>query len=92
MVAGGFALMDNTVTRNPTNQAFVLNLMDWLARDDAFLAVRSRGLKAAPLDELSDGTRSSVKYANVIGLPMLLTAFGLVRWRLRESRRKKVSL
>jgi hypothetical protein len=37
--------------------------------------------------ELSDGVRTAVKFGNALGLPLLLAVFGLVRWRLRESRR-----
>jgi gliding-associated putative ABC transporter substrate-binding component GldG len=77
---------------SPTNQAFVLNLLDWMVMDDAMLAIRSRGLEAAPLDELSDASRKAVKYANIVGLPLAFIAFGIIRWRLREARRRRIRL
>jgi ABC-type uncharacterized transport system involved in gliding motility auxiliary subunit len=66
--------------------------MDWLVHDDALLAVRTRGLRAAPLKDVEEGTRRSVKYANIIGVPFFCIAFGLIRWRRREGRRSRVSL
>jgi hypothetical protein len=50
-------------------------------------------LAGSPLQaELSDGTRNAVKFGNALGMPFLLVAFGLVRWRLREARRARVSV
>jgi hypothetical protein len=47
-------------------------------------------LEAAPLRELTDGQRNTVKYLNMLGLPLVFVAFGLVRWRVRERRRGRV--
>ncbi|HCF62484.1 MAG TPA: ABC transporter permease, partial [Myxococcales bacterium] len=59
----------------------------------ALLAVRTRGLAAAPFDkDLTDGKRNAARYLNILGLPLAFVGFGLVRWRMRESRRSKVSL
>ena len=74
------------------NEALALNLIDWLLLDEQLLAVRSRGLGAAPLDELTGATRTSIKYGNIAGLPGLFILLGLVRWRRRENRRKSASL
>lgn len=89
VVIGGSSFVDDQFLA-PGNQALVLNLLDWLLLDDALLAVRTRGLDAAPLAELDDDQRAVVRYANVIGLPLLLIAFGVLRWRLRERRRALV--
>lgn len=72
------------------NQALVMNLMDWLVLDEALLAIRARGLAAAPLEELDEGQRATVRYANVVGLPLAFVLFGIVRWRMRERRRTLV--
>lgn len=89
LVAGGATFIQDQFL-SMGNQALLLNLMDWLVLDDAMLAVRSRGLEAAPLKELTDGQRNAVKYANMLGLPLVFVAFGLVRWRVRERRRAHV--
>jgi ABC-type uncharacterized transport system involved in gliding motility auxiliary subunit len=92
IVAGGSAaLWDDFMSS--ANQAFLLNVADWLLLDSALLNMRTRGLAEAPLDkELSDATRNTVKYGNVLGIPFLFTAFGLVRWRMREARRSRVTV
>ena len=78
---------------SPQGAALSLNLIDWLLLDEALLAMRSRGLSGAPIDDdLSDGTKTFVKYGNIVGLPLAFVAFGLVRWRRREARRSKVKL
>jgi ABC-type uncharacterized transport system involved in gliding motility auxiliary subunit len=89
VVIGGSSFIDDQFLA-PGNQALVLNLLDWLLLDDALLAVRTRGLDAAPLVELDDRQRALVRWANVIGLPLALVAFGIARWRLRERRRALV--
>ena len=91
LVAGGSMFIQDQFM-GKGNEAFILNLVDWLVMDEAMLSVRSRGLAAAPLGEVSDGARSTVKLANVVGLPFLFVAFGLARWRMRENRRAKVTL
>jgi ABC-type uncharacterized transport system involved in gliding motility auxiliary subunit len=91
VVGGGSGFMTDQFF-SAGNEALLLNVMDWLVRDDALLAVRTRGLRAAPLEDVSDGTRRSVKYANILGAPALCIALGLLRWRRRESRRSRVTL
>ena len=47
----------------------------------------------APLQaELSNGTRTGMKLGNAFGMPLLLVAFGLVRWRMREARRARATV
>jgi ABC-type uncharacterized transport system involved in gliding motility auxiliary subunit len=76
----------------PPNAALLLNVADFLLLDPAMLAMRTRGLTEAPLKRnLSDGVRGAAKYGNAVGVPLLLSAFGLVRWRMRERRRARVS-
>lgn len=75
-----------------TNVALMLNIVDWLLLDPALLGMRTRGLIDPPIDpELSDGARNAVKYGNVVGVPLLLVFYGLVRWRTRESRRRRLN-
>jgi ABC-type uncharacterized transport system involved in gliding motility auxiliary subunit len=91
VVAGGSGFMADKFF-SPGNEALLLNVMDWLVRDDALLAIRTRGLRAAPLADVADSTRRSVKYANILGAPVLCVLFGLMRWRRRESRRSRVTV
>jgi hypothetical protein len=78
---------------SPPNQVLALNIVDWMLADSALLEMRAREFADAPLDtDLSDGIRQAVKYGNILGIPFLLVIYGLVRWRLRESRRRTLKL
>jgi hypothetical protein len=75
------------------NQALALNVADWLMLDSSLLQMRSRGLTVAPLQsDLSDATRNGYKFFNALGIPVLLALLGLIRWRMRESRRAAVKV
>lgn len=91
LVFGGSSVIQDQFLSG-TGQALVLNLVDWLLLDDAMLDIRTRGLVAAPLEEVSDSKRATLKYFNIIGIPLIFVAIGLVRWRLRERRRALVTV
>jgi gliding-associated putative ABC transporter substrate-binding component GldG len=94
IVAGTSTLVqDDFVGQSRSNQALLLNVADWMVLDSAMLAMRTRGMQLAQLKpEISDGTRNLAKLGNALGLPLLLAVVGLVRWQLRESRRKSVKV
>ncbi len=91
LVVGTSTLLANQFLGAP-GQALALNLVDWLLLDEAMMAIRTRGLAEAPLAELSDGLRTTLKFLNILGLPVLFAAVGLLRWRLRERRRSTIRL
>ncbi len=87
----GSSTMVNEQVLGPPNAALFLNLVDWMVLDPKLLAMRNRGAGEAPFaPDLSDGTRNGVKFGLTIGVPLLLTLLGVVRWRLRESRKARL--
>lgn len=75
------------------NQMLALNMVDWMLADAALLEMRGRTFSDAPLDtNLSDALRQTVKYGNILGVPFLLVLYGLLRWRMRESRRRSLKI
>jgi gliding-associated putative ABC transporter substrate-binding component GldG len=75
------------------NQLLALNIVDWMLADAALLEMRSRTFSDAPLNtNLSDGVKQAVKYGNILGVPALLIIYGLIRWRMRESRRHSLKI
>jgi gliding-associated putative ABC transporter substrate-binding component GldG len=89
----GTATMLNEQVLGPPNGALFLNLVDWLVLDPKLLAMRSRGAGEAPFSpDLADATRNAVKFGCTAGVPGLLILLGLVRWQLREARRKKLAV
>ncbi len=67
------------------------NLVDWLAEDTDLIAVRGKKVER-PLEKLENGQRAAIKYANVVGAPLLLTIIGIIAWRVRERRRRNITL
>lgn len=73
---------------NANSGGLLLNVVDWMLLDPALLEMRSRGRSEGPLDDsLSETSRAAVKYGNVVGIPILLGFYGLVRRMRREARR-----
>jgi|SRR5579871_1942663 len=78
---------------SPANQVLALNIVDYMLADTALLAMRTREFNEAPINvDLSDGMRQAIKYGNILGVPCLLVLYGLVRWRMRESRRRSLKI
>ncbi len=91
-VAGDGDFMRDRASRTPGNVALFLNAVDWLAQDEGLIAIRSREDASRPLDPtLSDGARFQIKYANILGPPLLVIVFGLVRWRVRKAKRARIA-
>ena len=80
---------DRHVRSAPENLVFVLNAVDWLAQDEALIAIRSKDRRPPPLGLATRG-RNGVKYANVVGLPVLLALGGLGRLLQRRRGTKRV--
>lgn len=74
--------------RNPSNSTLFLNIADWLTQEEGLITIRSREVTTRPLDEVSDGTRRTVKYANIFGPPLLVVLFGVMRWQARRRARQ----
>ncbi len=77
---------DRFVRHAPSNLAFALNAVDWLAQDEALIAIRSKDRRPPPLRFESAATREGVKYTDVIGIPLLVAAVAI--FRLARRRRK----
>jgi gliding-associated putative ABC transporter substrate-binding component GldG len=89
----GTSTMLNEAVLGPPNAALFLNLVDWLVLDPKLLAMRSRGAGEAPFaPDLADSTRNAVKFGCTVGVPALLVLLGLVRWQMREARRKRLAV
>ena len=80
---------DRFVRTAPENLAFTLNAVDWLAQDEALIAIRSKDRRPPPLLFTSAASRETVKYANLIGLPVVVALAGLVRLIRRRRRTRE---
>jgi hypothetical protein len=76
----------NYVQSNPGNLLFLANAVDWLAQDEALIGIRSKNRRPPNLVFESDASRSSLKWGNQVGMPLLFVLFGLVRISGRRRR------
>ncbi len=79
---------DRWVRMASQNLGLTLNAIDWLSQDEAFIGIRSKNRRPPSLTFASAGAQDIVKYANVIGVPLLIVLWGIVRMarRRRKSR------
>lgn len=92
VVAGTSAfLWDNFV--NGPNEILALNLLDWLVAEEDLLQMRSRDSFDLPLNQnISNESKLFIKYGNILGAPLLLIAYGLLRWFFRQKKRRRLEI
>ncbi|MBI5476092.1 MAG: GldG family protein [Ignavibacteriales bacterium] len=91
IVAGdGEFVQDQFSGGNKDNFLLASNMIDWLADDIGLAAIRSRESGMKPLDEVSEGTKSWLKGINLVIPPFIIILIGIIRWRMRISKRKKL--
>ncbi len=67
-------------------------MVDWLSQDTDLVAVRSKRVLRPLSEEKDEGQRLWLKYGNVAGVPLVFVLFGIVYWRVRETRRRRVKI
>ena len=83
--------------RHPLFQIFgagrlvLSDLIDWLAQDQALIAARSKEAPR-PIEPIARSDRLLLQYGNLAGAPLLLCLIGIIWWRIRERRRKHITL
>jgi ABC-type uncharacterized transport system involved in gliding motility auxiliary subunit len=90
IVVGSSDFASDRYTRNaPENLVFVANAIDWLAQDDALIAIRSKNRAPPPLVFTSATLRAVARYGNLAGVPLLLVVAAILRlWRRRQTTRR----
>jgi ABC-type uncharacterized transport system involved in gliding motility auxiliary subunit len=67
-------------------------MVDWLVQDTELVSVRAKRVLRPLSEDKDEGERLWIKYGNVAGVPLVLVLFGVVFWRVRETRRRRVKL
>ncbi len=73
-----------------SNLVFLHNIADHLNDADDIAELRSKSLEYNPVRKTSEGLRLAVKAFNFAGLPLLVVVAGLVMWRLRGMKRRRI--
>ncbi len=89
LVIGDGDFVDDRNMRSQANLVFFMNVVDWLSQDEGLISIRSKQIASRPLDEVSDGMKRFTKYFNILGVPFMVIAVGVIRWRMRVSRKKR---
>ncbi|HJX51934.1 MAG TPA: GldG family protein [Polyangia bacterium] len=64
----------------------------WTVEDEALIPLRSKSMGNRPLGMVSEAKASTLKWLNILGLPVLFCAYGVVRWRLRRVARSSQTI
>ena len=89
LVGNSEFVADEQLRSAPENLTFVLNAVDWLAQDESLISIRSKDRTPPPL-VLTAGKRDAVKYANLIGVPIVVILAAMVRLLRRREKTRRV--
>ena len=89
ILVGDSDFLRDSLSGGSDNLIFFQNLVDSLTLDEGLINIRSKGIAARPITELSDASKVSVRYLNVFGLTVLALVFGL--WRYYSRRRSRMA-
>lgn len=70
------------------NLLFFANMIDFMSDDAGLSMIRSKDSNPKPLDSIEDSTRSIVKYGMLVGPPLLVLIYGMMRWRKKKASKK----
>ena len=82
-------LEDDFAQANSQNLIFAVNAVDWLAQDEALIAIRSKDRTPPTLAFESDGGRNALKWGSLIGVPGVFALFGVARVTRRGPRAQR---
>lgn len=74
------------------NVVFFANIVDYLADDAGLITIRSKNLAQAPLEQIEDGTKRTLKYINMFLPPLMVIGYGFFRWRRRTALKRVIEL
>ena len=74
----------------PDGVNFFLNTVDWLTLGDALIGIRSQTITDRPLREVSEIEKNFIKYLCIVGVPLIVIIFGLLRYLLKRRAKRFV--
>lgn len=60
-------------------------MIDYMSDDAGLSQIRSKDANPKPLDSLEDSTKSIIKYGMLVGPPLLVLLYGMLRWRKKKA-------
>ena len=71
------------------NADFLVNAVDWLSDQMGLMELRTQGVSSRPLEEVSSGKVTTLKYGNAFGPILLIVIIGIIRNRIQQAKRKR---
>jgi gliding motility-associatede transport system auxiliary component len=68
----------------PGNMEFILNVIDFMTIGDDLISIRTRPISDRPLAELSGEMKKFLRLLNILGVPLLVVVFGMMRFYLKK--------
>jgi ABC-type uncharacterized transport system involved in gliding motility auxiliary subunit len=89
VVFGNGSFITDEYRRNQTSFVILLNTIDWMTQDIGLISIRSKQVGGRTLELTTDNSKRIIKYVNMLTMPFIVIVFGVIRWRIRKSRRKR---
>ncbi len=90
IVISNSRLLTNSIVRQfGGNFLFFLNLVDWLNMGPDLIKIRARMVSDHPLREITASQKNYIKFANSVGVALLVVIFGLVMLYLRRHAQRR---
>jgi ABC-type uncharacterized transport system involved in gliding motility auxiliary subunit len=84
LVANGDFVQDEF--RGPAENAeFLASLIDYMSDDAGLSQIRQKDANPKPLNPMEDSTRTLSKFALLIGPPLIVLVYGLMRWKRKKK-------
>jgi hypothetical protein len=74
------------------NLRFLFNVLDWASQQEELTEIRGKGIRRRPLRVTSDGTRKTISWGLIAGLPVFVSFFGLLGAAVRSRRKTTLKL
>lgn len=69
------------------NLLFFSNIIDYMTDDAGLSMIRMKDSNPKPLESVEDSTKAIVKYGMLVGPPLLVLLYGMMRWRKKKAAR-----
>ncbi len=98
LVVGSGNFFDDQAARDRSqrfrqNFIFFRNIADWLAQDDELITIRSKGNIYEPFSKvITSDIETTVRLINIFAMPILIIIFGLLRWQVKRSAKRRTTV
>ncbi|MCX6257390.1 MAG: GldG family protein [Bacteroidia bacterium] len=75
--------------QQPDNINLMVNSIDWLSDATGLIELRTKGVTSRPLDQISDGKKSFLKWFNFLLPLLLISIYGFGRFQQKRNMRMK---